>query len=201
MANTRLQLLAMALALLGWLCMLVSCMLPMWKVSGMSSSSAFLAQGVFEGLWVHCVLQGTGDMQCRTHGSMMSLGTSMQITRALVVCATMLGVVAFFVALAGAKCTTWLDESATKTRLATSAAVCFAVVGLLELVAVSCMAHHIISDHNNPLISPDMRREIGLSLYLGFGAAALLLMGSSFMLCASRGSDRLQFLNPQGNGV
>lgn len=60
MASTGLELLGMTLAVLGWLGTLVSCALPLWKVTAFIGNSIVVAQVVWEGLWMSCVVQSTG---------------------------------------------------------------------------------------------------------------------------------------------
>lgn len=52
MASTGLELLGMTLAVLGWLGTLVSCALPLWKVTAFIGNSIVVAQVVWEGLWM-----------------------------------------------------------------------------------------------------------------------------------------------------
>ena len=73
MASTGLELLGMTLAVLGWLGTLVSCALPLWKVTAFIGNSIVVAQVVWEGLWMSCVVQSTGQMQCKVYDSLLAL--------------------------------------------------------------------------------------------------------------------------------
>ncbi|OWK11166.1 hypothetical protein Celaphus_00006827 [Cervus elaphus hippelaphus] len=65
MASAGLQILGIVLTLFGWVNALVSCTLPLWKVTAFIGNSIVVAQVVWEGLWMSCVVQSTGQMQCK----------------------------------------------------------------------------------------------------------------------------------------
>ena len=62
-----------SLAVLGWLCTIVCCALPMWRVTAFIGSSIITAQITWEGLWMNCVVQSTGQMQCKVYDSLLAL--------------------------------------------------------------------------------------------------------------------------------
>lgn len=63
--SVGLQVLGMALGVLGWLGTIVACALPLWKVSAFIGNNIITAQIYWEGLWMTCVVQSTGQMQCK----------------------------------------------------------------------------------------------------------------------------------------
>ncbi len=58
------------------------------------------------------------------------------------------------------------------------------VSGVLCLITVSWTAVIIVNDFYNPLLLDAQRRELGASLYLGWAAGLLLLLGGG-LLCSS----------------
>ncbi|XP_038610614.1 claudin-6-like [Tachyglossus aculeatus] len=195
MASAALQILGMSLAVLGWLGAVVSCALPLWKVTAFIGNSIVVAQVVWEGLWMSCVVQSTGQMQCKVYDSLLALPQDLQAARALSVIALLLALLGLLVYLAGAKCTTCVEDEAAKARLVLTSGIVFLLSGLLVLIPVCWTAHAIIQDFYNPLVAEAQKRELGASLYLGWAAAALLLLGGGLLCCtcppgSSRGAGR-----------
>uniref|UniRef100_A0A3Q2QBT8 Claudin n=1 Tax=Fundulus heteroclitus TaxID=8078 RepID=A0A3Q2QBT8_FUNHE len=112
MGSFGLELAGISLAVVGWLLSVVSCALPMWRVSAFIGSNIVTAQVYWEGLWMSCVFQSTGQMQCKVYDSMLALPQDLQAARALTVITIILGVVALLVSMVGAKCTNCIEEEA-----------------------------------------------------------------------------------------
>uniref|UniRef100_A0A3Q0R300 Claudin n=1 Tax=Amphilophus citrinellus TaxID=61819 RepID=A0A3Q0R300_AMPCI len=110
MASLGIQMLASALCLLGWTGVIASCLLPMWRVSAFVGSSIIVAQIVWEGIWMSCVVQSTGNMQCKPYDSLLALGSDLQAARTLTVISIIVGGIGLILAFVGGKCTHFLDE-------------------------------------------------------------------------------------------
>lgn len=191
MASTGLELLGMTLAVLGWLGTLVSCALPLWKVTAFIGNSIVVAQVVWEGLWMSCVVQSTGQMQCKVYDSLLALPQDLQAARALCVVTLLIVLFGLLVYLAGAKCTTCVEDKNSKSRLVLVSGIIFVISGVLTLIPVCWTAHAIIQDFYNPLVADAQKRELGASLYLGWAASGLLLLGGGLLCCAcSSGGPR-----------
>uniref|UniRef100_UPI00358E82D8 claudin-4-like n=1 Tax=Myxine glutinosa TaxID=7769 RepID=UPI00358E82D8 len=184
MANTGLQILGLAICIVGMIGTIVCCSLPMWKVSAFIGSSIVTAQNIWEGLWMNCVVQSTGQMQCKMYDSMLSSGQDLQTARAFTVIAIVLSILAVLVSTAGAKCTTCVEDEVTKSRIMIAAGVVFILAGILELVPVSWVANQIVWDFHDPMITSSMKCEIGASMYIGWAASALLILGGSLLSCS-----------------
>ncbi|XP_017834151.1 claudin-6 [Callithrix jacchus] len=183
MASAGMQILGVLLTMLGWVNGLVSCALPMWKVTAFIGSSIVVAQVVWEGLWMSCVVQSTGQMQCKVYDSLLALPQDLQAARALCVVALLVVLLGLLVYLAGAKCTTCVEDKDAKARLVLISGIVFVISGVLMLVPVCWTAHAIIRDFYNPLVAEAQKRELGASLYLGWAASALLLLGGGLLCC------------------
>lgn len=75
MANAGLQLLGFILAFLGWIGSIVSTALPQWKIYSYAGDSIVTAQAIYEGLWMSCVSQSTGQIQCKVFDSLLNLNS------------------------------------------------------------------------------------------------------------------------------
>lgn len=73
MANAGLQALGLALAVLGWLALALATALPQWRVSSYAGDSIITAVAVYQGLWMSCASQSTGQVQCKTYDSVLAL--------------------------------------------------------------------------------------------------------------------------------
>ncbi|XP_036412391.1 claudin-3-like [Colossoma macropomum] len=182
--SAGLELIGIVLCVLGWLLAIVSCALPMWRVTAFIGSNIVTAQIIWDGLWMSCVVQSTGQMQCKVYDSMLALSQDLQAARALTVISILLTVLAVLVSIAGAKCTNCIEDESSKAKVMIFAGVLFIVAGLMQLIPVCWSANSIIRDFYNPLLTDAQRRELGAALYIGWAAAALLLMGGSLLCCS-----------------
>ncbi|XP_048120418.1 claudin-like protein ZF-A89 [Alosa alosa] len=179
-----LQILGIALALLGWVGVILVCALPMWRVTAFIGNNIITSQTIWEGIWMNCVHQSTGQMQCKVYDSLLALTSDLQAARALVVVSIVVGIVGLLMSFAGGKCTNFIADEAGKARAGIAAGVVLMVSGILCLVPVSWTASTIIRDFYNPLLNDAQRRELGGALYVGWGAGLLLVLGGA-LLCTS----------------
>uniref|UniRef100_A0A8C5F0X8 Claudin n=1 Tax=Gopherus evgoodei TaxID=1825980 RepID=A0A8C5F0X8_9SAUR len=128
MANAGLQLLGYFLALGGWVGTICSAALPQWKQSSYAGDAIITAVGLYEGLWMSCASQSTGQVQCKLHDSLLSLDVHLQTSRALMVVSILMGFVGVIVSVVGMKCTKVGDENpVVKSRIAVAGGVLFLI--------------------------------------------------------------------------
>ncbi|CAB1348937.1 unnamed protein product [Coregonus sp. 'balchen'] len=168
----------------GWIIAIVSCTLPMWRVTAFISSNIVTAQIIWEGLWMTCVVQSTSQMQCKVYDSMLALSQDLQAARALTVISILLAILAVLITIAGAKCTNCIEDEASKAKVMIISGVFFIVSGFMQLIPVSWLANTIIRDFYNPLLTDAQRRELGAALYIGWGASALMILSGSLLCCS-----------------
>uniref|UniRef100_A0A452VJ79 Claudin n=1 Tax=Ursus maritimus TaxID=29073 RepID=A0A452VJ79_URSMA len=151
MANSGLQLLGYFLALGGWVGIIASTALPQWKQSSYAGDAIITAVGLYEGLWMSCASQSTGQVQCKLYDSLLALEGHIQSARALMVVAVLLGFVAMVLSVVGMKCTRVGDSNPiAKGRIAISGGVLFLLAGLCTLTAVSWYATLVTQEFFNP---------------------------------------------------
>ncbi|GAA6223859.1 claudin-4-like, partial [Lates japonicus] len=183
MASGGLQILGTALGILGWIGAIIVCAIPMWKVTAFIGSNIVTSQTSWEGIWMSCVVQSTGQMQCKVYDSMLALSQDLQAARALSIVAIIVGVMAILLAIAGGQCTNCVEDLSSKAKVGIAAGIMFIVAGVLVLVPVCWTAHSIIRDFYNPLLVSAQKRELGAALYIGWGAGALMLIGGGMLCC------------------
>ncbi|XP_006784916.1 claudin-3-like isoform X1 [Neolamprologus brichardi] len=190
------EIVGIAFGVIGFLIAILTCALPMWKVSAFVGANIVTAQIIQEGLWMSCVVQSTGQMQCKVYDSLLALTPELQASRAMMVIAIILGVLGIMISIVGAKCTNCIEEEGSKAKVMIIAGVFFILSGLLVLIPVSWTAQVIITDFYNPLVISAQRREIGASLYIGWAAAGVFLIGGA-MLCTSCPPKEKKYLPPR----
>ncbi|XP_061755166.1 claudin-4-like [Nerophis ophidion] len=186
MASLGMQMLASALCLLGWAGVIISCLLPTWRVTAFVGSTIVTSQTIWEGIWMTCVVQSTGQIQCKPYESLLALGADLQAARALTVLAIVTGAVGLLLAFVGGKCTRFMDDErpGSKARVAVAAGALLIVTGLLCLIPTSWVAGAVVRRFYSATIDAQ-RREIGASLYIGWGASILLFLGGGLFISST----------------
>uniref|UniRef100_A0A8C2F9K1 Zgc:136892 n=1 Tax=Cyprinus carpio TaxID=7962 RepID=A0A8C2F9K1_CYPCA len=81
------HMLASVLALLGWVRALLSCLMPMWRVTAFIGTTTVTSEIMWEGIWM------------RPYKSMLTLGPDLQAARSLTVMPILLGAVGLVLSL------------------------------------------------------------------------------------------------------
>ncbi|XP_039418910.1 claudin-4-like [Corvus cornix cornix] len=183
MASMGMQVLGIALSVIGWLASILCCALPMWRETAFVGNNIVVAQIIWEGLWMSCVVQSTGQMQCKVYDSLLALPQDLQAARAMVVVAIVLAILGTLLAVAGGKCTNCVEDDTAKAKVMILSGIIFIVAGILILIPISWSANSIVQDFYNPLVSDSQKRDLGSSLYVGWAASALLLLGGGILCC------------------
>nr|XP_023673817.1 claudin-4-like [Paramormyrops kingsleyae] len=178
------QVLGLALGIFGCFGTIAACALPMWKVTAFVGANIVVAQVIWEGIWMTCVVQSTGQMQCKVYDSMLALPRDLQAARALTVVSILVGVIGILLAFFVGKWSTVVRDEISQAKLAIVSGVLLVAAGVLCLVPVCWSTHTIIRNFYNPLLSNAQRRELGPCLYIGWGAATLHIFGGT-LLCSS----------------
>ncbi|XP_015995469.1 claudin-19 [Rousettus aegyptiacus] len=191
MANSGLQLLGYFLALGGWVGIIASTALPQWKQSSYAGDAIITAVGLYEGLWMSCASQSTGQVQCKLYDSLLALEGHIQSARALMVVAVLLGFVAMVLSVIGMKCTRVGDSNPiAKSRIAISGGALFLLAGLCTLTAVTWYATLVTQEFFNPSTPVNARYEFGPALFVGWASAGLAILGGSFLCCTCPEPER-----------
>lgn len=75
MANSGLQILGFCLSLLGVIGLIVGTIMPQWKMSAYVGDNIITAIAMYEGLWMSCASQSTGQIQCKVYDSILQLNS------------------------------------------------------------------------------------------------------------------------------
>ncbi|NXJ76201.1 CLD4 protein, partial [Trogon melanurus] len=188
-ATMTMQLGGLTLAMVGWLGSILTCALPMWKVTAFIGSNIVVAQVFWEGLWMNCVYESTGQMQCKGYDSLLELTSDLQAARALVVTSIFTALFAFLAAISGADCTRCVDDNTTKNRFSVVSGVVFILASIMLLIPVSWSANSIVTNFYNPMVPQALKRELGSALYIGWASSALQLFGGGILCCSGSPSQ------------
>lgn len=133
-----------------------------------------------------CVVQSTGQIQCKPYESVLALSADLQAARALIVLAIATGSAGLILAFVGGKCTRFLDEEGggVKGKVAVAAGAVLIATGLLCLIPTSWAAGSVVRKFYSASIDAQ-RREIGACLYIGWGASILLILGGGLFISSA----------------
>lgn len=185
MANSGLQILGFALALLGTVGLIVGTILPQWKMSAFVGSNIITAVSMYEGLWMSCAFQSTGQIQCKVYDSILQLNSALQATRALMIVSIIVTFAGLGVACMGMKCTTCGgDDKVRKGRIAMTGGIVILIGALCSIVACSWYANDIIRAFYDPFTPVNTRYEFGAAIFIAWAGAFLAVVGGA-MLSAS----------------
>ncbi|XP_047463508.1 claudin-4-like [Mugil cephalus] len=159
------KLTGISLSVLGWVLSVISCALPRWVLSN--------SRREWVGLWMSCDPQSTGQMHCFDWLNDHEL----QTLRALSVLAIILGVVGVFINIVREKCTNFIHNEKVKARLMVSSGGMFITAALFQLVTVFWIVLDITLWYRDP------GEKTGVSVYLGWAASVLMLIGGSILCC------------------
>uniref|UniRef100_A0A673ITX9 Claudin n=2 Tax=Sinocyclocheilus rhinocerous TaxID=307959 RepID=A0A673ITX9_9TELE len=151
MANSGVQLLGFGLSLIGIIGLIVGTILPQWKMSAYVGDSIITAVATYQGLWMSCAFQSTGQLQCKIYDSILQLDSDLQATRALMIVGIIVSICGLGVACMGMKCTTCgANDKVRKARTAMTGGIILLVGALCAIVACSWFAHNVIRAFYNP---------------------------------------------------
>ncbi|RXM34670.1 Prolyl 3-hydroxylase 2 [Acipenser ruthenus] len=157
MANAGLQMLGFVLAFIGFVGLIASTSMPEWKASSYAGDNIVTALAIYEGLWMSCASQSTGQIQCKWFDSLLQLSASVQTTRALMILGIFLGFFAILIASLGMKCTTcFADDKQKKSRIATiGGAVFITAVNEIEK-ALECAWTYLLFHEGDEFITDNI---------------------------------------------
>ncbi|XP_017351491.1 claudin-4 [Ictalurus punctatus] len=200
MVSQGVQFIAILAGFLGCLGTIVVCCLPQWSVTAFIGANIVTAQIIWEGIWMTCAVQSTGQMQCKMYDSMLALSADLQAARAMTIISILAGIIGIMMSIAGGKCTNCIEDTRAKSMACIVAGVSFIIAGVLCLIPVSWTAQRIITDFYNPIMMDAQRRELGTSLYIGWAATGLLLLGGA-LLCLNCPPREQHIYNPKYSAV
>ncbi|XP_073335678.1 claudin-4-like [Pagrus major] len=208
MAGQGRQIGGLTLVLMGVLLVCVTCGLPMWRETSFVGANIVTAQTVWDGLWLHCVFQATGQMQCKRHTTSNTMTFDIQAGRALTLLSILAGLLGFIVTLGGGgvvNCSGAPPDPLEPPTTSSSrkkvlklfqasllgGALCV-LAGILCLVSVSWSAAATILVYNDPLVVAALKREVGSSIYIGWASSLLLLLGGALICFICGETERTQ---------
>ncbi|AWP19275.1 putative claudin-4-like [Scophthalmus maximus] len=186
MGSVGVQIVCVALGVLGLVGVIVICAVPRWKVSSFSGANIVTAQSAQDGLWMSCVVQSTGQQQCKKYDSMLVLSSDLQAARAMTIIGCMISGLSLLILFCGADFTTCIENEAVKPKISLVAGVGLLLAGLLAIIPVSWSAHTTVRQFNDPLVPASQKKELGACIFVGWGAGVLLILAGGLLCCFSR---------------
>uniref|UniRef100_A0A674P6T5 Claudin n=1 Tax=Takifugu rubripes TaxID=31033 RepID=A0A674P6T5_TAKRU len=183
--STALEATGFIMCIISWLVTGAALVNDYWKISTVSGS-VIISLRQFENLWHSCAENSAGIAECRDFESLLALPSHVQACRALMIISLLFGLAAMIVALLGLKCIkigSTTEES--KAKIAGTGGILSVLGGLCCIIAVSWYAYRVVQDFYDPF-SGGMKFELGTGLFLGWGGAALSVLGGGLLCSACR---------------
>ncbi|KAI7793293.1 claudin-7-B [Triplophysa rosa] len=200
MANKGMQLLGFTLSLLGLIGLIIGTIMPQWKMSAYVGDNIITAVAMYQGLWMSCAFQSTGQMQCKVYDSILQLDSALQATRALMVVGIILTVMGLGVASMGMKCTNCAgDDKAKRARIAMTGGIIILIGALCSIIACGWFTNQIVKDFYNPFTPVNTKYEFGSAIFITWAGAFLDVMGG-IMLAASCPKGKSSPRYPKSSG-
>ncbi|XP_076608749.1 claudin i [Chaetodon auriga] len=184
MGSVGVQIVCVALGVLGLIGVIVCCAVPRWKVSSFTGTNIVTAQSSQDGLWTSCVVQSTGQQQCKNYDSLLVLPSDLQAARAMTIISCLLSCLSLLILFCGADFTTCVQNEDAKPKISLVSGVGLLLAGLLVIIPVSWSANIIVRNFNSPLVAD--KKELGACIFVGWGAGVLLLLAGGLLCCFSR---------------
>ncbi|XP_076875532.1 claudin-7-B [Brachyhypopomus gauderio] len=182
MANKSLQLLGFVLALLGVIGLLAGTIMPQWQMSAYVGDNIITAVAMYQGLWMSCAYQSTGQMQCKVYDSMLQLNSALQATRALMVVSLLLSFAGLGVATMGMKCTNCgSDDKMKRSRITITGGIVILVGAFCAIIACSWISYQVIRDFYSPLTPVNTKYEFGAAIFVAWAGAFLDVIGGGLL--------------------
>ncbi|XP_054907761.1 claudin-4-like [Poeciliopsis prolifica] len=186
MASKAVQMVCVTLGVIGLIGVITCCANPRWKMTAFIGANLVTAQVIYEGLWMNCVTQSTGRLQCKVYDSVMALPSDLQAGRLMTVISCILCGLSLITLFFGSDLTRCFQNQGTKPKLRLVAAAGLLLASLLVIIPVSWSAYTVKRDFYNPALMSAIRRGIGVSIYIGWAAGALLILTGVLLCCFSR---------------
>ncbi|KAL4631107.1 claudin-7-A [Arapaima gigas] len=200
MANSGIQLLGFSLSLVGVVGLIVGTILPQWKMSAYVGDNIITAVAMYQGLWMSCAFQSTGQMQCKVYDSILQLDNALQATRALMIVSIIVSIAGLGVACTGMKCTNCGgDDKVRKSRIAMTGGIVLLVGALCAIVACSWFAHNVIRAFYNPFTPVNSKFEFGAAIFIAWAGSFLDVLGGAMLAASCPRSKKVSKYPPKGS--
>ncbi|XP_053166421.1 claudin-8-like [Hemicordylus capensis] len=191
MAAAALQIAGLLLGGIGTVGTFAITGMPQWRVTAFIESNIVVFETIWEGLWMNCMRQASIRMQCKIYDSLLALPPDLQAARGLMCAASALAFLAFTVAVLGMKCTQCTgNDDRIKGYILLAGGIVFILTGIVVLIPVCWVAHTIIREFYNPMVSVAQKRELGEALYIGWVSAFCLVAGGAILCCFCRCNEK-----------
>uniref|UniRef100_UPI0031384A34 Claudin-4 n=1 Tax=Homo sapiens TaxID=9606 RepID=UPI0031384A34 len=148
--------------------------LPMWRVTAFIGSNIVTSQTIWEGLWMNCVVQSTGQMQCKVYDSLLALPEDLRRARESFERAIEVAEKALELLEIGDPDSDAIEDEEERLQTIHEAGELLLKAAELAREPTEAIADRIIQDFYNPLVASGQKREMGASLALARRGAELL---------------------------
>uniref|UniRef100_A0A3Q4HFV5 Claudin n=1 Tax=Neolamprologus brichardi TaxID=32507 RepID=A0A3Q4HFV5_NEOBR len=147
----KLELAALGLGAVGWLCAILTRCLALWKVSGTVDNTTATLPAYWDGVWLewdHWDLAHDGSLHCSFYRSLMSLSGSFRTWRALILAAIGAGAFASVIGTVGM---VWFPQ---RGQIKVFSGSLFVLSGIILLLLIKILTLHDLQERLQLLLQP-----------------------------------------------
>uniref|UniRef100_A0A8B9I1F0 Claudin n=1 Tax=Astyanax mexicanus TaxID=7994 RepID=A0A8B9I1F0_ASTMX len=170
--DRRVELTGFLLAVLGWICTIVTWQIPMWYVTGTVDNNTDTLALYWNGVWLNWQDLSKGSLHCNFYMSLLSLADHFRSRRALVISSMAIGTLPVLIYLTG------LLKFPQLVLIKATAGLVYVISGLLLLIVVSWTTHITQGSLD---IDIQLTTEWGPALFSGWIGTVLLLVGGGIL--------------------
>ncbi|KAI4896556.1 hypothetical protein NFI96_004685 [Prochilodus magdalenae] len=180
----RMKIAGIAMGLIGWMLTIVICFVPKWKVKTSVGSPTS-----FEGLWKSCVMQSTGQLECKVYESSRDVPADLEVARVLTLSSIFMAPLAFMNFIRRSKAYMYvarcIQDQASMENIMMKSGMFLASAGSMLATSLYWTTDAIVRDSNKSNLNETPQSGPGASLYVGYIATALLFFGGVLLICTS----------------
>ncbi|KAF4082267.1 hypothetical protein AMELA_G00149680 [Ameiurus melas] len=191
MAHKGLQMLGFILTVIGLIGLIAGTIMPQWQMSAYVGDNIITAVAMYQGLWMSCAYQSTGQIQCKVYDSMLQLNSALQATRALMIISIILTVMGLGVASMGMKCVNCgSDDKVKKSRIAMTGGIVILLGAVCSIAACSYFSYQIIRDFYSPFTPVNTKYEFGGAIFVAWAGTFLTVFGGGLLAASCSRSQK-----------
>uniref|UniRef100_A0A087X2T8 Claudin i n=1 Tax=Poecilia formosa TaxID=48698 RepID=A0A087X2T8_POEFO len=178
MGLSTVQMVCLALGVLGRLWMTICCVVPRWKVTHFNKTMT--EYSTIQGLWNWCVVECSGQELCKNYESSKAMSSDLQGARAMTFISCIVSAFSLFSLIFGAYFPTFMQKQNAKAKNSVVPGLGLVLSGVLMIISVRWSMYATSGDFVNLLI------EMGECIYFGWTAGVLMILSGGLLCYFSR---------------
>ncbi|XP_054907763.1 claudin-4-like [Poeciliopsis prolifica] len=180
MGLSTVQMVCLALGVLGRVWMVICCVVPRWKVTHFIGVNKTMTETTMQGLWNWCVVECSGQELCKNYKSLKAMSSDLQAARAMTFISCTVSAFSLFSLVFGAYFPTFVQKQDATPKNSVVPGLGLVLSGLLMIASVRWSMYFALGKFGNSLI------EMGECIYFGWIAGVLMVLAGGLLCYFSR---------------